>query len=91
MIVSFHANESKKVWEGEFSRKRPHNTRQDARRKPRMLNNARRIDDLRILSQNRLKKLSRDREGQWSIRINDLRWPDWYWDITSVTITPCVM
>ncbi len=36
-----------------------------------MLNNSNKIDDLRIPPQNRLEKLSNDREGQWSIRIND--------------------
>ena len=71
MIQSFHDSESRKVWEGEFSRKLPHDIQAVARRKLRMLNNARRIDDLRIPPQNRLEKLSRDREGQWSIRIND--------------------
>ena len=71
MIVSFHDNESKKVWEGEFSRKLPHDIQQIARRKLRRLNNALRVDDLRIPPQNRLEQLSRDREGQWSIRIND--------------------
>jgi len=71
MIVSFYDNETAKVWQGEFSRKLPHDIQQVARRKLRMLNNARRIDDLRIPPQNKLEKLSRDREGQWSIRIND--------------------
>ena len=71
MIESFHDRESQKVWEGEFSRKLPHDIQQVARRKLRMLNNARRVDDLRIPPQNGLEKLSRDREGQWSIRIND--------------------
>lgn len=49
----------------------PHDIQQVARRKLRMLNNAGRVDDLRIPPQNRLEKLSGDREGQWSIRIND--------------------
>lgn len=71
MIASFHDNESKKVWEGVLSRKLPHDIQQVARRKLRMLNNARSVDDLRIPPQNRLEKLSRDRKGQWSIRIND--------------------
>jgi proteic killer suppression protein len=71
MIVSYHDNETKKVWEGQFSRKLPHDIQQVARRKLRMLNNAGRVDDLRIPPQNRLEKLSGDREGQWSIRIND--------------------
>lgn len=71
MIVSFHDNETRKVWEGQFSRKLPHDIQQVARRKLRMLNNAGRVDDLRIPPQNRLERLSGDREGQWSIRIND--------------------
>jgi proteic killer suppression protein len=36
-----------------------------------MLNNAVSINDLRIPPANRLEKLSGDREGQHSIRIND--------------------
>ena len=38
-----------------------------------MLNNAQGLADLRIPPGNRLEKLSGDREGQYSIRIND-RW-----------------
>lgn len=71
MITSFYDNESQKVWNGEFSRKLPNDIQQVARRKLRMLNNSNKIDDLRIPPQNRLEKLSNDREGQWSIRIND--------------------
>ncbi len=37
----------------------------------RMLNNALNLNDLRIPPANRLEKLSGDREGQYSIRIND--------------------
>ena len=87
MIVSFHDNESKKVWEGEFSRKLPHDIQQIARRKLRMLNNAHRVDDLRIPPQNRLEKLSRDREGQWSIRIND-QWCHFSRAFTHLVFTP---
>jgi toxin HigB-1 len=71
MIASFYDNESRKIWEGEFSRRLPTQIQSVARRKLRMLNNSRRIDDLRIPPQNRLEKLSGDRDGQWSIRIND--------------------
>ena len=71
MITSFHDNETKKVWEGEFSRKLPYDIQQIARRKLRMLNNARTVGDLHIPPRNRLEKLSHDREGQGSIRIND--------------------
>ena len=42
-----------------------------ALRKLRMLNNAHAINDLRSPPANRLEKLSKDREGQHSIRIND--------------------
>jgi len=38
-----------------------------------MINNAHRLDDLRIPPANRLEKLSGERSGQYSIRIND-RW-----------------
>ncbi len=35
------------------------------------LDAAERLDDLRIPPANRLEKLSKDRQGQYSIRIND--------------------
>jgi proteic killer suppression protein len=71
VIATFHDDETRKVWEGEFSRKLPNQIQAVARRKLRMINNARRLDDLRIPPQNRLEKLAGDREGQWSLRIND--------------------
>ena len=49
----------------------PGDIQQIALRKLRMINNARSINDLRIPPANRLEKLSGDREGQHSIRIND--------------------
>jgi len=42
-----------------------------AMRKLQMLNAATRIETLRVPPQNRLEKLSGDRSGQWSIRVND--------------------
>ena len=36
-----------------------------------MLNRVQRVDELRIPPNNRLEALRGDREGQWSIRIND--------------------
>ena len=52
-----------------------------AQRKIRQLEIAGSIDDLRIPPGNRLEKLRGDREGAWSIRINDqfricFRWTD---------------
>ena len=40
-----------------------------ARRKLRMLNNARQLNDLRVPPANRLEALKGDRKGQYSIRI----------------------
>jgi len=50
-------------------------------RKLRMINNASSLNDLRIPPANRLERLSGDRAGQYSIRINDqwricFRWDD---------------
>ena len=40
-------------------------------RKLQMVHAATRIESLRVPPQNRLEKLSGDRSGQWSIRVND--------------------
>jgi len=71
VITTFHDSETERVWRGEFSRRLPSQIQATARRKLRMLNNARTLDDLRIPPANRLERLSGDRDGQWSIRIND--------------------
>ena len=42
-----------------------------ARRKLEQLHLIGRIDDLRVPPHNRLEKLRGDRDGQWSIRVND--------------------
>lgn len=42
-----------------------------AMRKLQMVHAATRIESLRVPPQNRLEKLSGDRAGQWSIRVND--------------------
>ena len=49
----------------------PTDIQQIALRKMRMLNNAINLNDLRIPPANRLEKLSGNRAGQHSIRIND--------------------
>ena len=73
MIKSSKDEETEKVFNRERSKKLPPDIQQIALRKLRMLNNAYTIADLRIPPANRLKKLSGDRAGQYSIRIND-RW-----------------
>src|SRR4030042_5616211 len=73
MIKSFKDTETEKISKRQRSRKLPPDIQQVALRKLRMLNNAVSINDLRIPPANRLEKLSGDREGQYSIRINE-RW-----------------
>ena len=71
MIKSFRDKESRKVCEGQRSRRLPQDIQQAVRRKLRMLNNAQSLDDLRIPPANRLEFLRGERAGQYSIRIND--------------------
>ncbi|MCI0602962.1 type II toxin-antitoxin system RelE/ParE family toxin [bacterium] len=72
MIKSFHDNETQKIYSRERSRRLADLIQQIALRKLRMLNAAT-LKDLRIPPANRLEKLSGNRFGQYSIRIND-RW-----------------
>ncbi len=50
------------------------------RRKLRMLNNARKFEDLRVPPANRLEALSGNRKGQYSIRINNQWRICFYWN-----------
>jgi proteic killer suppression protein len=83
MIASFKDEETQLVWRGSFSKKikLPTNLHNPARRKLRMIAAAMTLDILKIPPRNRLERLHADREGQWSIRINDqwricFRWQD---------------
>jgi proteic killer suppression protein len=71
MIKTFKDRETQGIWEGRRSRRLPNNIQRVARRKLRMLNNARTLDDLRVPPANRLEALKGKRKGQHSIRIND--------------------
>ena len=71
MIVSFKDEESEKVFNRRFSRKLPQNIQRAALRRLTFLHAARELNDLLSPSSNHLEKLSGNREGQWSIRIND--------------------
>ena len=70
MIRNFRDREAEKIFGREFSRKLPQDIQRRAFRKLRMLNRAESLDDLRIPPNNRLEQLRGDREGQYSIRIN---------------------
>ena len=71
MIKSFKSKETARIFARFRSTKLPRDIQQVSYRKLRMLNNAVTLDDLRIPPANRLEKLSGDRSGQYSIRIND--------------------
>jgi proteic killer suppression protein len=71
VIKSIRDAETKHIFQREPSRKFPPDIQQVALRKLRMLNNAASLNDLRIPPANRLEKLTGDRAGQYSIRIND--------------------
>lgn len=73
MILDFRCDETKAIWQGRRSRRLPQDIQDIALRKLRLLNAARRVEDLRVPPGNRLEMLHGDRAGQWSVRIND-RW-----------------
>ena len=71
MIKSFQSKETARIFARLRSTRLPQDIQQVSYRKLRMLNNAVTLDDLRVPPANRLEKLSGDRAGQYSIRIND--------------------
>ena len=73
MIRQFKDREARKIWEGAVSRRLPRDILSIARRKLRMLNNARLLRDLSTPPSNRLEVLKGARKGQHSIQINDQR------------------
>lgn len=73
MIKSFASKETEKLFNREFSRKISPGIHQVARRKLEILDAAEALQDLRIPPSNHLEKLSGDRKGQYSIRIN-IQW-----------------
>jgi len=70
MIIDFKCSETEKIFTGSSSRKFPVDIQSVARRKLRILNNAIQLQDLRIPPANRLERLTGNRKGQHSIRIN---------------------
>jgi toxin HigB-1 len=71
MILSWASSDTEEIWKGHFVRKFPHDMQRTAKRKLVHINSAKVLEDLRIPPGNRLEKLSGDRKGFWSIRIND--------------------
>ncbi len=71
MIRSFRDREAGKIFRRIRSSKLPGDMQRVALRKLRMLHRARKLADLRVPPANRLERLRGDRDGQYSIRIND--------------------
>lgn len=71
MIVSFKSEETELIFQGFTFSQYPPNIQKTALRKLLMVDAATLISDLRVPPGNRLEKLVGDREGQYSIRINE--------------------
>lgn len=71
MIKSFADKETEKIFNQQFSQKLPHDIQRVALRKLIMIDNASDLNDLRVPPANHLEALSGNRNGQYSIRIND--------------------
>jgi proteic killer suppression protein len=71
MIKSFRCKETEKIFLRKNSPRLPSQIQRVAQRKLNILDAADEIEDLRIPPGNRLEKLKGDREGEYSIRINE--------------------
>ena len=71
MIKGFADKETEKIYHQVFSKKLPHDIQRIALRKLIMIDNAGCLEDLRVPPGNHLEALTGDRDGQYSIRIND--------------------
>jgi proteic killer suppression protein len=71
VIRSFKDPETERIFKRDRSKKLPQNIHRSALKKLLVLDAADALADLRIPPWNRLEKLSGDRKGQHSIRIND--------------------
>lgn len=71
MIQTFKDREAEKIFHRQHSKKLPDDIQRAAFRKLRILHRSHDLNDLRVPPANHLEKLKGDREGQYSIRVND--------------------
>ncbi len=71
MIRSYRDRDTQAVAERHRIRRFPEDIQRRAQMKLMIINNAEDLNDLRVPPGNRLEALSGDRDGQYSIRIND--------------------
>lgn len=81
MIESFGDSATENIYRGTRVRGLPEDIQERARRKLRMINQARIVEDLKVPPGNRLEHLKGNLNGFWSIRINQqwrviFRWQD---------------
>ena len=81
MIESFADSATESIYRGLRVRGFPGDIQERARRKLRMINQARIVEDLQVPPGNRLEQLKGNLNGFWSIRINQqwrviFRWQD---------------
>lgn len=70
VIENFGDSETERIYLGERSRKLPGDIQAVARRKLRMIHQARTLEDLSVPPGNRLEALRGNLKGFWSVRIN---------------------
>ena len=71
MIKTFADKETEKLFVRTFSKKLPQNIHRIARMRLEILDAAEVLQDMRVPPGNRLEKLSGDRKGKYSIRVNN--------------------
>jgi len=71
MIKSFKCRETEKIWNEEYSKKLPYDIQKTALKKLMMIEYANCLADLKNPPKNCLEALKGNRQGQYSIRIND--------------------
>jgi toxin HigB-1 len=81
VITSFKDRDTEAAFWGRATKGFPSALLPVVRRKLRMVHRAARLEDLKVLPNNRLERLKGDRDGQYSIRVNDqyricFRWID---------------
>ncbi|MBU4292568.1 MAG: type II toxin-antitoxin system RelE/ParE family toxin [Actinobacteria bacterium] len=80
MIISFRDKETEKIWKQQYSRQLPRDIQRIGLRKLIIINRAKDLNDLNIPPVNKLEQLTRNRQGQLSIRINDQWRICFYWE-----------
>ena len=73
MIRSFGSKATERIWREQYVKSVDRNLQRTVLRKLELIHAANDVEDLRIPPGNRLERLSGERHGQHSIRVND-RW-----------------